>query len=215
MKKAAIIFIIVIVFLGLGMTSYFILRKQPAEKSEVKNYNKTAPSNFILKENSAYGIRIKYDPDWEIYNWETEKNNVVPTISFYNTKGEGRGTTSLEILWGNLKDIKTKDPYYKEKSMDQLRKESIEIAEKYPQNFGKNYKIISSSDVLITNLPGYEIISTYNDKFNGEDRDFEYLDIYFRKNSDESYTIRYKALKSEFQEYLGQVEQMISSIEFF
>ena len=197
-----IFFIFVIIIIISISENFTILQdSSAAQQSDSTNIKNGIKSNdFLLYENSTFGIKISYPKNWFV---ETSSQATYPLTKIVNFNSPRAGdyvTVSLHTYdYTNI-------PIY---TLKELVNNVIDGYTLNSDIFPYFKVIYSSTDIIFHSRPGYLMIGEYEDPELGKQTVF---DIGTLKN-DKLYAIQYCASPSLYHNYLPTIGNMIRSFE--
>jgi len=149
---------------------------------------KTTPSDFLMYENSDYGVKIKYPSDWE--QKETEDLIIAfvsPKTDVSDAVQENLGLTMNDLAGQGLTLQK-----YNEIAIEQLKQTFSDI------------KIIESGSTVLSNNPAHKVVFTASN--------LKFMQAWTIKN-DLAYIWSFVSTESSYSDYLGTIQTMLDSFE--
>ena len=196
------IFFIFIIIISIS-ENFTILQDSSAAAQQSNStiiQNGTKSNDFLLYENSTYGIKISYPKNWLLETSSQETYPLTKIVNFYSPKAGDYVTVSLHTYdYTNI-------PIY---TLKELLNNVIDGYTLYSDKFPDFKVIYSSTDIIFHSRPGYLMIGQYEYSKLGKQTVF---DIGTLKN-DKLYNIQYCASPSQYQNYLPTIENMIRSFE--
>ena len=197
------IFFIILIIISIS-ENFTILqdRSAAAQQSNSTNIKNGIKSNdFLLYENSTYGIKISYPKNWFVETSSQETYPLTKIVNFNSPRaGDYYVTVSLHTYdYTNI-------PIY---TLKELLNNVIDGYTLNSDIFPHFNVIYSSTDIIFHSRPGYLMIGEYEDPELGKQTVF---DIGTLKN-DKLYDIQYCASPSQYQNYLPTIGNMIRSFE--
>lgn len=158
---------------------------------------KPTTTNFLPYQNSTYGIKIQYPPDWQKQENGTKQDTQTDVVTFYAPASNSNANLDLSI-----DDISDK----KGISLAQYANNSLTDLKQSLTNF----KLIesSSNNNHISGLPAYRIVYTSNDG-NNVTKTLETGII----KGDKVYILTYETGISEYTTFLPVTQKMIDSFQ--
>ncbi|MGI9010860.1 MAG: PsbP-related protein [Nitrososphaeraceae archaeon] len=199
-----IFFIFVIIIISIS-ENFTILQDSSAAAQQsnstniIKNGIKS--NDFLLYENSTFGIKISYPKNWFVEKSSQETYPLTKIVNFNSPRaGDYYVTVSLHTYdYTNI-------PIY---TLKELLNNVIDGYTLHSDIFPHFKVIYSSTDIIFHSRPGYLMIGEYEDPKLGKQTVF---DIGTLKN-DKLYNIQYCASPSQYQNYLPTIGNMIRSFE--
>ena len=180
--------------------TFTILEDSSAQQSNLTNIkNQTKPIDFLLYENSTYGIKISYPKNWsfETIQEEPPTTNIV---IFYSPESKDYVLLSIDIYDYSNTKIDT---------LKELLKEAIESYTFYPE-FYPDFKLLASStNKVLAGLPAYMLEGEYQEPEFGKQMVLETGIL----KDDINYFISYIASPSQYKHYIPIVQTMLKSFE--
>ncbi|MGD9533377.1 MAG: PsbP-related protein [Candidatus Nitrosocosmicus sp.] len=157
--------------------------------------------NFLLYQNSNYGINIEYPSNWDLYNYQAG------SFQPLNQAGD----PSVTIFVFNQGQV----PYFPSRNIS--LSEIVNLRLENEQNLESNaivdmdFNLINKRETILSNYPSYEILYIVKE-FSIFDDYLKILEIW-TKVDDKVYVVEYKADLPFYNNYLPVVSHMIESIE--
>ena len=198
------IFIIIIIIIISISENFTILQDSSAaapQQSNSTNIKNGIKSNdFLLYENSTFGIKISYPKNWFVETSSQETYPLTKIVNFNSPRAGDYVTVSLHTYdYTNI-------PIY---TLKELVNNVIDGYTLNSDIFPYFKVIYSSTDIIFHSRPGYLMIGEYEDPELGKQTVF---DIGTLKN-DKLYAIQYCASPSQYHNYLPTIGNMIRSFE--
>lgn len=200
MKNKKILVVALLIAVIVIISFLLIFKKE--NNAKVYVYNETIPSNFVLAENSI--SKVKYPSDW---SWTMYKD--AERIKFHNPEHS--------IIFSIHNSFSSFGP---NTSLEQRKKNQISalqnIDEAAAENkspdvtYDKDIKIISTLDIEVNGVRGYQILYSAISGTNNEP--YKALFIELEKNNN-FYEVFVVIDADKYDSLIGTVRQIISSIE--
>ncbi len=157
-------------------------------------------NDFLVYENPAYGIKIKYPANW---HKEEEQGQYTRTVTFLSPpeSASDKFPESVTVVVTNLPAPT---------STDEFTKGFIEWAK---VNI-KDFKIVESTITAVASIPAQKIVFTGRGGGYYGDVDLKAIGIFMVKGK-KGYQIAYTAENATYSAYLSTVQEMIDSFEIY
>jgi hypothetical protein len=180
--------------------TFIILQDSSAQQSNSTNVkNQTKPIDYLLYENSTYGIKISYPKNWSFETIQ-EESPVTHIVIFYSP--ESRDYVQLGIDTYDYSNTKID-------TLKELLKQSIESHTFYPEYFPDFKLLESSTNKVLAGLPAYMLEGEYQDSQFGKQM---VLETGILKDGIHYY-MSYIGSPSQYKYYLPIVQTMLKSFE--
>ena len=180
--------------------TFTILQDSLAQQSNSTTIkNQTKPIDFLVYENSTFGIKINYPKNWAL---ETLPDDPPLTniVIFYSPESKDYVSVGMDTYDYSNTKIDT---------MKELLKEAISAYASFPDDF-KDFKLLaSSSNKVLAGLPAYMLEAEYQDSEFGKQMILETGILKDQIN----YLITYMASPSQYKQYIPIVQSMLKSFE--
>ena len=149
---------------------------------------KTTPSDFLMYENSDYGVKIKYPSDWQ----QTENEDVIVAFLSRKTDASEAVQENLGLTMNDLAGQGLTLQKYNEIAIEQLKQTFPDI------------KIIESGSTVLSNNPAHKVVFTASN--------LKFMQAWTIKN-DLAYIWSFVSTESSYSDYLGTIQTMLDSFE--
>ena len=156
-----------------------------------------ATTNFLVYENSTYGIKIQYPSSWDVEQNGTKQDTETNIVTF--SPPASNSNASLDVATDDISDEKGI-------SLAQYATNSLSDLRQSLQNF-KLVESTTTSDVL-SGLPAYKLVYTFVEG-NTAFKDMETGTI----KGDKAYILTYDAGVNEYDKYLPLIQQSVNSFQ--
>ena len=158
------------------------------QKIKQSESTKTTPSDFLVYENSEYGVKIGYPPDWK----QTETDDVIVAFLAPKTSDSDTFQKNLGLTMNDLSDQYLTLQEYNDISINGLKQTFPDI------------KIIESGSTALSNIPAHNVVFTSSNA--------KFMQVWTIKN-EISYVWTYSAQENSYSDYLSTIQKMLDSFE--
>lgn len=149
----------------------------------------------LTYENSTYGIRVQYPPDWTV-SGTNESRAVSSFVMFANFFSPSSGVATISLGTETPTNLTTNLHNYEQYSINSYK------------HFAAFKLLELNTNSTLAGKPAYTIVGTYQDPSSGPQKLMEVGTI----TGGKVYFIQYIAGESKYSDYLSVVQGMIDSL---
>ncbi len=180
--------------------TFTILEDSSAQQSNATNIkNESKPIDFLLYENSTYGIKISYPKNWFVETFQ-ETYPLTSIVTLFSPESSDYVTVSINTYDYSNTQIDT---------LKELLNDTIAGYSLYPDEFPNFTLISSATNKALDGMPAYIIEGQYQDPNFGKQKTMEIGTV---KNGITTF-IQYFGTPSQYKHYLPTINIMIKSFD--